>query len=122
MNEWMRLGAESSPAIWVGRGSWMAQGCAIRCVRMAASLLNGGRHFHGRLARLAISGASSSANSRAKQCYVMSRSGSAYWQAGREESMQWRRLVVAATADTTAERRMVGWDSRMATRAQAVAV
>lgn len=65
MNEWMRLRAESSPAIWVGRGSWMAQGCAIRCVRIAASLLDGGRHFHGRLARLAVSGTSSSANSRA---------------------------------------------------------
>jgi len=51
----------------------MAQGCAIRYVRIAARLLDGGRHFHG---RLAISGALSSANPRANgygwivQCYV----------------------------------------------------
>lgn len=51
----------------------MAQGCAIRYVRTAASLLDGGRHFHG---RLAVSGTLSSANSRANgygwivQCYV----------------------------------------------------
>lgn len=113
MNEWMRLKARVESSHLGRPRIMMAQGCAIRYVRIAASLLDGGRHFHG---RLAVSGTLSSAKPRANGygnvilCRVaVARIGKS---AAKRMVSYYYYCPVARTmlqTLTTADCRMVGW-------------